>query len=139
METIEKSIMDSEFKTSKQKDKLLSKSLRAICLTRDQVGCDLLPAVKGWEWFDVGTEISEYIYKDRWAREFKKRVNFDKAKKVHAIFSNGDWVFGIGKDKGCSEVFTGTTGDFQPFSYLDNFEPSDFRIATEKEINDAKK
>jgi hypothetical protein len=48
--------------------------LRAICLTRDYVGEDLLPAIKGWEWFDVGTAIAKEIPNDEWAEQFRIRV-----------------------------------------------------------------
>ena len=40
---------------------LLSKALKAICLTRDHVGEHLLPAETGWEWFKVGSEIAQAI------------------------------------------------------------------------------
>jgi len=54
-------------------------------------------------------------------------------------FKNGDWVFGVSKQKGCSQVFTGSYGDFQPFDYLNNNNPDDFRLATRKEIREAKR
>ena len=59
---------------------------------------------------------------------------YDDVKKV---FKDGDWVFGIGEHKGCSEVFT-DNGIIQPFSYLSATDPNDFRIATEEEIRAAK-
>jgi len=57
------------------KTELLSKALRAICLTRDYVGADTLPAVKGWEWYDAGIAIAEAIPDDEWAIQFWLRVN----------------------------------------------------------------
>lgn len=57
----------------------------------------------------------------------------DKYSKVKEVFKNGDWVFGIGEHKGCSQVFTGDGGDFQPFSYLEATNPDDFRLATDDE------
>jgi len=62
----------------------------------------------------------------------------DKYAAVKEKFKNGDWAFGIGEHKGCSEVFTGGSGDFQPFNYLDATNPDDFRLATEGEIAEAK-
>ena len=53
-------------------------------------------------------------------------------------FKNGDWVFGVGEHKGCSEVFTGNYGDFQPFSYLNDYDPKNYRLATPKEIQTAR-
>ena len=52
----------------------LSKALRAICLTRDYVGEQLLPAIKGWEWYEAGKLISKQIPDDEWVQEFNKRV-----------------------------------------------------------------
>jgi hypothetical protein len=55
-------------------DELLSKALRAICLTRDYVGEKILPPIEGWEWFDAGTALAEAIPDDEWARQFHLRV-----------------------------------------------------------------
>ena len=52
-------------------------------------------------------------------------------------YKNGDWVFGIGPNKGCSQVFTGSSGDFQPFDFLNDYNPFNFRQATYQEIIDA--
>jgi len=118
---------------------LLSDALKALCLTRDFVGGDdVLPAIDGWEWYEAGKKFSDVIPSDEWAGEFRKRVNFYKARNVHELFKDGDWVFGISEHIGCSQVFTGTYGDFQPFSYLDDFDPDNFRIATDEEIKAAK-
>ncbi len=61
-----------------QREKLLSKALRAICLTRDYVGAEMLPAIEGWEWFDCGKAIAEAIPNDPWARQFWIRANLVK-------------------------------------------------------------
>lgn len=53
---------------------LFSRALRAICLTRDYVGEDLLPAVDGWEWYDAGKALAKEIPDDVWAEEFRKRT-----------------------------------------------------------------
>jgi hypothetical protein len=58
----------------------------------------------------------------------------DKYKAVKGEFKDGDWVFGIGEHVGCSQVFTGDAGDFQPFSYLDDYDPANYRLATAEEI-----
>jgi len=116
---------------------LLSDALRALCLTRDYVGEDSLPAVKGWEWYDVGSDIAAHLDGSIWVDEFRKRVNIYKSLAVRREFKVGDWVFGIGKHVGCSPVFEGTLCDYQPFSYLDCFNPEEFRLATNKEIENA--
>lgn len=53
----------------------LSKALKALCLTRDYVGNDVLPAIDGWEWFDAAKAISREIPKDDWVKEFSLRVD----------------------------------------------------------------
>lgn len=55
-------------------DDLLSKALRALCLTRDYVGEEALPALDGWEWYEAGKAISEAIPDDEWAKQFAARV-----------------------------------------------------------------
>ena len=57
-----------------KKNHALSRALRAICLTRDYVGEQLLPPIEGWEWFDAGKIISEQIPNDEWTEQFKLRV-----------------------------------------------------------------
>jgi len=56
---------------------LLSKALRAICFMRDYCPSQM-PALPGWDWFDVGSEIAKAIPGDEWAREFRSRVEIDK-------------------------------------------------------------
>lgn len=58
--------------------------------------------------------------------------------KIKAKFKDGDWVFGVGEHKGCSEVFT-DYGQMQPFSYLNDYNPNHFRLATKAEIREAEK
>ena len=53
---------------------LLSKALRAICLTRDYVGESLLPALDGWEWYEAGNALAEAIPDDEWAKQFYARI-----------------------------------------------------------------
>jgi len=53
---------------------LLSKALKAICLTRDYVGEDTLPAIDGWEWYEAGKELAKYV-QNEWSNEFYSRVN----------------------------------------------------------------
>jgi hypothetical protein len=113
---------------------ILSMALRAICLTRDYVGEETLPALDGWEWYDAGRKLANHLDGDVWSNEFRKRVNRYRSLKVRKVFKVGDWVFGIGENKGCSQVFEGTYLDYQPFSYLDDFDPTNFRLATQKEI-----
>jgi len=47
-------------------------------------------------------------------------------------FKDGDYVVGIGEHKGCSQVFT-DCGQTQPFSYLSDYNPDNYRLATEDE------
>ena len=116
---------------------LLSVALRAICLTRDYVGEETLPAIKGWEWYEAGKKLAAHLDNDEWANEFRKRVNRSHSLEIRKVFKVGDWVFGTGEHEGCSEVFEGNYCDFQPFSYLDDFAPSHFRLATSEEIEKA--
>jgi len=113
---------------------LLSIALRAICLTRDHVGEEVLPAVDGWEWYEAGKRLANHLDGDEWSGEFRKRVNRYKSIEVRKVFKEGDWVFGIDNHQGCSIVFEGTYCDYQPFSYLDDYNPINFRKATLKEI-----
>ena len=52
---------------------------------------------------------------------------------MREAYNDGDWVFGIGPHLGCSEVFEGY-GHLQPFSYLNDYDPTHFRLATPEEI-----
>jgi len=61
----------------------------------------------------------------------------DRFDGVKEKFKDGDWIFGLGAHKGCSEVFT-AHGVVQPFSYLDDYNPDNFRIATPNEVLEAK-
>ena len=116
----------------------LSVALRAICLTRDYVGEEALPAIDGWEWYEAGKLLADLLDGDKWAGEFRKRVNRYKSLKVREAFKIGDWVLGVGEHGGCSEVFEGDSCDYQPFSYLDDYNPSNFRLATSDEIEQAR-
>jgi len=53
---------------------VLSKALRALCITRDYVGPKNLPAIDGWEWYEAGKVIASIIPDDEWSEEFWKRV-----------------------------------------------------------------
>ena len=53
---------------------------------------------------------------------------------IRKKFKDGDWVYGVGEHKGCSECFDMTTRIPQPFSYLSDNNPDDFRLATPQEI-----
>lgn len=116
---------------------LLSTALRALCLTRDYVGEETLPAIDGWEWYEAGKELADYLDDDEWAGEFRKRVNRYQSHEVRKVFSVGDWVLGIGKHEGCSIVFESDSCDYQPFSYLNDYNPKNFRLATPDEIQQA--
>lgn len=61
----------------------------------------------------------------------------DKYSKIRENFKDGDWIFGVGKEKGCSMAFDFDTKNPQPFSYLGATNPDDFRIATDEEIKEA--
>ena len=62
----------------------------------------------------------------------------DKYKALREKFKEGDWVFGLGEEKGCSPVFDHDKPNIQPFSYLSATNPDDFRLATDTEIAEAK-
>jgi len=54
----------------KKNHETLEIALRAICLTRDYVGEETLPAIKGWEWFDAGNKIAKIIPDSFWTKQF---------------------------------------------------------------------
>lgn len=56
---------------------------------------------------------------------------------MRKTYKDGDWVFGIGPHRGCSPVFMGCGGHLQPFSYLNDYNPAHFRLATDDEIKNA--
>lgn len=62
-------------KAKNAKDAALSHALRALCLTRDYVGENVLPAIKGWDWFDAGRAIAAQIPGDEWVEQFQLRVD----------------------------------------------------------------
>jgi hypothetical protein len=51
----------------------LERTLRALCLTRDYVGAEKLPAQEGWEWYDAGKVAAAAIPDSEWAGQFKLR------------------------------------------------------------------
>lgn len=55
--------------------KVIEAGLKALCLTRDYVGEDALPAIAGWEWYDAGLLMSKAVPLGQWAEQFKIRVN----------------------------------------------------------------
>ena len=61
--------------------------------------------------------------------------NYDAVKEK---FKDGDWVVGVGKHVGCSPVLDHDTNNPQPFSYLDEDNPDEFRLATDEEIEASK-
>ncbi len=54
---------------------LLSDSMRQICLTRDYVGPETLPAIDGWEWYEVAKKIAIVIPDDKWTTQFAARLD----------------------------------------------------------------
>ena len=55
---------------------------------------------------------------------------------VKKRFKDGDWVVGIGEHIGMSQVFDCDTDHPQPFSYLDDNDPANFRLASQSEIDE---
>jgi len=55
-------------------EEIMSKALRALCLTRDYVGERVLPPLSGWEWYEVGKLLAERIPDDEWAKQFRLRT-----------------------------------------------------------------
>lgn len=66
-------------------------------------------------------------------------VDRDNLARIRASYQPGDWVFGIGPHKGCSEVFEGRNGALYPFAYLNDYDPGHYRLATDDEVDRAKK
>lgn len=66
----------------------------------------------------------------------ERKIMTDKYEALRKKFGIGDWVYGLGEHKGCSPVFEGY-GKLQPFEYLNDFDPDNFRLATEDEIKEA--
>jgi len=55
-------------------NKIMSRALKAICLTRDYVGEHRLPAINGWEWYEAGKDLANALPPDdEWRIEFWKR------------------------------------------------------------------
>ena len=89
-----------------------------------------------------GTRFGGWLY-EFWAaltlKTFRmKKRNQKQCVELRKKFKDNDWVFGIGEHKGCSQIFTGTYGDMQPFSYLNDYDPDNFRLATKDEIQIAR-
>jgi len=116
---------------------LLSNALKALCLTHDYVGEDILPALEGWSWYDSGKEIANYIADDKWSYQFRLRVEAYKLKKLRQIFKTGDWIYAVGDKMSCYEVFEDEGGNFQPFSFLKDYDPTHFILATAEKIAEA--
>lgn len=57
---------------------LKEQALRALCLTRDYVGYETLPAIAGWEWYDSGLALAESMPESEWSRQFYLRINEKK-------------------------------------------------------------
>ncbi len=59
-----------------REQRALSKALRALILTRQYVGEELLPCIEGWEWYDAALEISKILpHDDIWAEQFMENNN----------------------------------------------------------------
>ncbi len=56
----------------------------------------------------------------------------NKYTEIMKKFKDGDYVVGIGEHEGCSPVFT-EYGHTQPFSYLNDYNPDNYRLATDEE------
>ncbi len=60
---------------------------------------------------------------------------YRESAEIRKIYKEGDWITGVGHySAGCSQVFTGGGGHYHPFSFLDDFDPTHFRLATKDEI-----
>lgn len=98
--------------------------------------------------FNHNKKIGDMVLHVSCADELSSRINYsinnfykkskEKYESLLKKFKEGDWVFGIGKYKGCSQIFWGH-GKLYPFDYLNDFNPENFRLATEKEIMIAEK
>lgn len=70
---------------------------------------------------------------NKWMAVMNKNIEILK------IFPEGVMVESTIGEGGPSEVFVGDSGHTQPFSYLDDYEPSHFRIVTQEEWLDPAK
>jgi hypothetical protein len=48
-------------------------ALRALVLTRDYLGAERMPAIKGWEWFDACEKLSAWHPYTEWAKQYEMR------------------------------------------------------------------
>lgn len=112
------------------KNKILSKLLQLICYIID----NHYLSDNHLKLYKLGYKIGTYLDGDKWSVEFRKRYNTYISLEVRKRFKIGDWVFGLGEHVGCSCVFEGSCCDYQPFSYLNDFNPDNYRLATLKEI-----
>jgi hypothetical protein len=62
---------------------LIERALRAICLTRDYVGEQVLPAEDGWEWYEASKVLAAHS-DGEWAEQFRLRVA--PAGEAHQMF-----------------------------------------------------
>ena len=60
----------------------------------------------------------------------------DRYQAIKEKFKEGDWVKGTNKHDGCSQVFNMDTDRPQPFDYLDETDPNEFRLATGDEVKE---
>ncbi|WP_067584747.1 hypothetical protein [Endozoicomonas ascidiicola] len=58
----------------------------------------------------------------------------DKYQAIKEKFKAGDWVKGTNKHEGCSQVFDMDSERPQPFDYLNETDPNEFRLATGDEV-----
>ncbi len=61
----------------------------------------------------------------------------DEYQAIREKFKAGDFVKGTNKHDGCSQVFDMNTDRPQPFDYLDETDPNEFRLATGDEVKEA--
>ena len=85
---------------------------------------------------DIDIEKHNSLWDARVIRQCYINLENDKYTDVRKVYNDGDLVFGIGKHSGCSECFDMTTRIPQPFSFLNDTDPNNFRLATDKEIEE---
>ena len=76
---------------------------------------------------------AQIVLNDYLIRTGSSSVQVSQPETVHTKFSVGDFVVGLGENEGCSQVFE-DCGHLQPFSYLSDFNPENYRLATNDEI-----
>jgi len=70
----ERQLQKSEGVLPSELSDLLARVMRALILTREYVGEDVLPPIKGWEWYDACMMIAEKMPENEWTTIFLEKI-----------------------------------------------------------------